>query len=225
MATLGDRADPAVDTISVDGVPVPAHPALRYFAFNKPRGVTTTLRDPHAEVPLSRFLPSGPRVFPVGRLDRESEGLVLLTNDGNLAYRLQHPSYGVEKEYLVEVDGELTRDAMRRLVQGIPLEDGMARAVRAELVQRVPRKSAASLVMNEGRKRELRRMLAALGYPVRRLVRTRLGPVRLGRLPAGRVRELTFDEVRKLYRVTRLDEASPRQRGPGRPRPKGDQSV
>jgi 23S rRNA pseudouridine2605 synthase len=212
LATLGDRVDPSRARITVDGVPVPAHPELRYLALNKPEGVTTTLRDPHAERTLTALLPPGPRVYPVGRLDRESEGLLLLTNDGELAHRLQHPRYGVEKEYLVEVSGVLPRSALRRLTGGIELEEGPARAVRTGPIQRGSRTSALSVVMLEGRKREIRRMFEAIGHPVTRLVRTRLGPIRLGRLPPGKVRPLSTDEVHDAYRITGLDRAQRRTR-------------
>lgn len=212
-ATLGERVDPRVSRVAVDGVPVPVHPELRYYAFNKPRGVTTTLRDPHARLTLASFLPPGPRVFPVGRLDRDSEGLLLLTNDGALAHRIQHPRYGVEKEYLVEVEGDLGRPVLGRLLRGVPLEDGEARAAAAAIVQRLPGRTSLRVVMREGRKREVRRMLQALGFPVKRLVRVRVGPVRLGRLPPGQVRPLEAGEVAALYRSTGLGRAEPRTRG------------
>ncbi len=200
-----------VDSITVDGVPVPAHPALRYFAFNKPRGVTSTMSDPHAARSLTEFLPEGPRVFPVGRLDRDSEGLLLLMNDGELANRLQHPRHGVEKEYLVEVDGVVSNDAVRRLTVGIQLQDGSARAARARVVQRRAARTALSIVMREGRKREVRRMLEALGHSVLRLVRVRIGPVLVRTLDPGEVRALTKEEVAGLYQVTGLSRAAPRR--------------
>jgi 23S rRNA pseudouridine2605 synthase len=203
--------NPLKDRITVDGVPVPAHPELRYFALNKPRGVTSTLRDPHAARPLTDLLPEGPRVFPVGRLDRDSEGLLLLTNDGELANRLQHPRYGVEKEYLVHVEGHLPRQALRRLTEGIQLEDGVAAALRAREVQRGEGKTALSIVMKEGRKREVRRMLESLGHPVRRLLRVRIGTVALHGLRPGRTRPLTQEEVADLYRVSGLTSAAPGQ--------------
>jgi 23S rRNA pseudouridine2605 synthase len=196
---LGDRADPRTAAIAVDGAPVPTDPTLRYFALHKPAGVTTTLRDRHAERSLAEYLPPGPRVFPVGRLDRPSEGLLLLTNDGRLAHRIQHPRYAVQKEYLAEVDGRATRQAALRLVRGIELDDGVAQAVRAAPVPGAGGRSAMRVVMVEGRKREVRRMLGALGLPVRRLVRTRIGPVTLGDLPEGSRRELTAQEVLALY--------------------------
>lgn len=208
VAVLGDRVDPASDRITVDGALIPANPELRYFAFNKPRGVTTTLRDPHAERPLTEFLPPGPRVFPVGRLDRDSEGLLLLMNDGELGRRLQHARFGVEKEYLVEVEGALTPAALRRLTQGVELEDGMARALKVHGLSRTGGRSSVFVVLGEGRKRQVRRMLDAVGFPVRRLVRVRIGPIRLARLAPGQVRPLETREVAELYTVTGLDRAT-----------------
>jgi 23S rRNA pseudouridine2605 synthase len=209
VARLGDRVDPLVDRITVDGTPVPAHPELRYFALNKPRGVTSTLRDSHATRSLADFLPEGPRVFPVGRLDRESEGLLLLTNDGELANRLQHPRFGVEKEYLVEAEGPVAHDDIRRLTKGVELDDGVARAIRAREIQRGAGKTAVALVMAEGRKREVRRMMEALGHRVRRLVRVRVGPVVIGNLSPGKIRTHTKEEVSGLYTVSGLARATP----------------
>jgi pseudouridine synthase len=200
VATMGDRVDPERDEVRVDGRKVSVHPGLRYYVLHKPRGVTTTMRDPHAERDLSGLLPRGPRVFPVGRLDRDTEGLLLLTNDGELAHRLTHPRFGVEKEYLAEVEGEVSARRLGRLERGVALEDGVARAVRARPAGGARRRSAVRVVMVEGRKREVRRMLDAVGLPVRRLVRVRVGRVRLGRLRPGELRELTPEEVRGLYR-------------------------
>jgi pseudouridine synthase len=204
VARLGDRVDPGRDELRVDGRRISIDPGLRYLALHKPRGVTTTMRDPHAERDLRRLLPSGPRVFPVGRLDRDTEGLLLLTNDGDLANRLAHPRHGVEKEYLAEVEGTPTGRQIGRLRRGVSLEDGIARAVEARAVGRTGGRGAVRLVLTEGRKREVRRMLEAVGLPVRRLVRTRVGPVRLGPLRAGELRELTPEEVRALYRAAGL---------------------
>jgi pseudouridine synthase len=204
VATLGDRLDPAHDAVRVDGHTVSVDPGLRYLALHKPRGVTTTLRDPHAERDLRRFLPKGPRVFPVGRLDRDTEGLLLLTNDGDLAHRLAHPRHGVDKEYLAEVVGTPTQRQLGRLRRGVTLEDGPARALEARAAGRTGGRGAVRLVLAEGRKREVRRMLDAVGLPVRRLVRTRVGPVRLGGLRPGEVRDLSPEEVRALYRVAGL---------------------
>jgi len=202
VAVLGDRVDPRRDHVFVDGVRVFANPSLRYLALHKPAGVTTTMGDRHARRTIAEFLPPGPRLFPVGRLDQESEGLLLLTNDGDLAHRIQHPRYGVEKEYLAEVRGTPRPATARRLVQGVRLTDGTARALSARVVATRAGRSAVRVVMVEGRHREVRRMLDAVGHPVTRLVRTRVGPVRLGTLKVGRTRQLTTDEVRGLHQAT-----------------------
>ena len=210
MATLGDRLDPAVDQVRVDGSKVNVNPELRTFALHKPRGVTTTMRDPHAERDLSGFLPKGVHVFPVGRLDRDTEGLLLLTNDGSLAHRLTHPRYAIEKEYLAEVGRPPSHRQLARLRRGVELDDGPARAVDARSAGGWGGKGGAAgrggvrLVMVEGRKREVRRMLDAVELPVRRLVRVRVGPIRLGRLRPGDVRELEPEETRALFRATGL---------------------
>jgi 23S rRNA pseudouridine2605 synthase len=201
-AELGDRLDPSRDRVEVDGVRVPLDPEFRYYALNKPQGVVTTARDPQRRTDIRAFLPSGERVFPVGRLDRDTEGLLLLTNDGELANRLMHPRYGVEKEYLAEVDGRPGRRALAKLVGGVRLDDGVARARSARAVAATGGRTAVRIVMTEGRKREVRRMLGALELPVRRLVRVRVGPIRLERLPPGEVRELEPEEVRALWEAT-----------------------
>lgn len=200
VATLGNRVDPSIDRVEVDGAQVPLDPGLRYYALNKPRGVVTTARDPQRRRDVSSYYPAGPRVFPVGRLDRDSEGLLLLTNDGELANRLTHPRFGAEKEYLAEVEGSASDRAVARLVRGVELDDGLAKAHSARRVGAARGRQAVKVVMAEGRKREVRRMLAAVGLTVRRLVRVRVGPVGLGRLRPGEVRPLTGTEVRGLYR-------------------------
>jgi 23S rRNA pseudouridine2605 synthase len=206
VASLGDRVDPSTDEVRVDGSRVNVDPELRTFALHKPRGVTTTMRDPHAERDLTRFLPKGVHVFPVGRLDRDTEGLLLLTNDGALAHRLTHPRYAIEKEYLAEVARPPSSRQLSRLRRGVQLDDGIARAVAARSAGGAAGRGGAGgrggvrLVMVEGRKREVRKMLDAVGLPVRRLVRVRVGPIRLGRLRPGDVRELEPEDVRSLYR-------------------------
>jgi 23S rRNA pseudouridine2605 synthase len=210
VATLGDRLDPAVDEVRVDGSKVNVDPELRTFALHKPRGVTTTMRDPHAERDLSGFLPKRVHVFPVGRLDRDTEGLLLLTNDGSLAHRLTHPRYAIEKEYLAEVGKPPSQRQLARLRRGVELDDGTARAVDARSAGGWGGKGGAAgrggvrLVMVEGRKREVRRMLDAVELPVRRLVRVRVGPIRLGKLRPGDIRELEPEDVRALYRAAGL---------------------
>jgi pseudouridine synthase len=210
VATLGDRLDPAFDEVRVDGSKVNVDPELRTFALHKPRGVTTTMRDPHAERDLTGFLPKGVHVFPVGRLDRDTEGLLLLTNDGSLAHRLTHPRYAIEKEYLAEVSKPPSSRQLSRLRRGVELDDGTAKAVDARSAGGASGRGGAGgrggvrLVMVEGRKREVRRMLDAVELPVRRLVRVRVGPIRLGKLGPGEVRELEPEDVRALYRAAGL---------------------
>jgi 23S rRNA pseudouridine2605 synthase len=196
VATLGDRADPAEDEVRVDGLHVNLDPNVKYYAIHKPAGVVTTMHDPQGRPDIRGYLPEdGPRVFPVGRLDRDTEGLLLLTNDGDLANALTHPSFGVEKEYLAEVEGVPTAKHIGRLRRGVELEDGQARAKSARVAGRSGDRGAVRLVMTEGRKREVRRLLTAVGLPVSRLVRVRVGAVRLGGLAPGERRELTHDEV------------------------------
>jgi 23S rRNA pseudouridine2605 synthase len=204
VATLGDRLDPTIDEVRVDDSKVNVDPELRTFALHKPRGVTTTMRDPHAERDLTGFLPKGVHVFPVGRLDRDTEGLLLLTNDGSLAHRLTHPRYAIEKEYLAEVGRPPSQRQLARLRRGVELDDGTARAVDARSAGGAGGRGGVRLVMIEGRKREVRRMLDAVELPVRRLVRVRVGPIRLGKLGPGEVRELEPEDVRALYRAAGL---------------------
>lgn len=202
VAILGERADPEQDDVEVDGLPVNLDPNVRYYALHKPTGVVTTMRDPQGREDVRGYLPpDGPRVFPVGRLDRDTEGLLLLTNDGELANALTHPRFGVEKEYLAEVDGVPTAKHLVRLRRGVELDDGDAHAKSARVAGQAGERGAIRLVMTEGRKREVRRLLAAVGLPVVRLVRVRVGPVRLGDLPPGERRELTHEEIVALRRV------------------------
>jgi pseudouridine synthase len=199
VATLGDKVDTARDVVTVDGVTLNLDPSMRYYALHKPAGVVTTMSDPQGREDLRGYLPAdGPRVFPVGRLDRDSEGLLVLTNDGELANRLLHPSFGVEKEYLAEVEGTPTDRQLNRVRRGVDLEDGPARAKAARSVAASGGRGAVRIVMAEGRKREVRRLLAAVGLPVTRLVRLRIGPVVLGAMAPGALRELEPDEVRGL---------------------------
>ncbi|CAN5711749.1 pseudouridine synthase [soil metagenome] len=199
VATLGDKVQVGVSSVQVDGVDANLDPDVRSYALHKPVGVVTTMRDPQGRPDITRYLPSeGPRVFPVGRLDRDSEGLLLLTNDGDLANRLMHPSHGVEKEYLAEVEGEPTAKQLALVRAGVELDDGPARAVRARIVASSKGRGAVRIVMSEGRKREVRRLLGAVGLPVTRLVRVRIGPIVLGGLQPGALRPLERDEVQAL---------------------------
>ena len=200
MATLGDRGDPSKDEVRVDGLEVNLDPNVKYFALHKPAGVVTTMHDPQGRPDIRAYLPAGgPRVFPVGRLDRDTEGLLLLMNDGDLANGLTHPRFGVE-EYLAEVEGLPTRNTSGCCdVAWNWTTVTQAQRTRGSPVVRAT--GAVRVVMTEGRKREVRRLLAAAGLPVVRLVRVRVGPVRLGALGPGERRELTLDEVVALRQV------------------------
>lgn len=194
-AQIGQRVDPRLDRVAVDGVPVPVAPDLVYYLLNKPAGVVTTSSDPQHRRTVLDLVPVTPRVFPVGRLDFDTEGLIVLTNDGELAHRLAHPSHGVAKEYLAEVEGSPGPGALRQLREGVELDDGTTSP--AVVGQVAP--SALRIVIHEGRNRQVRRMLDAVGHPVRRLVRTRIGPVTDTALRPGRWRALRLEEVRALY--------------------------
>ena len=195
-ARLGQRVDPDQDKVEVDGNPVGLRTDLVYYLLNKPSGVVTTASDPQGRPTVVDMVPGEPRVFPVGRLDADSEGLLLLTNDGGLTHRLTHPSFGVPKEYLAHVEGRPSRGALRRLRDGVELDDGAAQAVAVSL----PEPSVIRIVVHEGRNRLVRRMCEAVGHPVIRLVRTRIGPLADRSLPPGQWRVLKPSEVRKLER-------------------------
>ena len=197
VAVLGRRVDPETALIEVDGAPVGVRPDLVHYVLNKPAGVVTTADDPQGRPTVVGLVPNEPRVFPVGRLDVDTEGLLLLTNDGELAHRLTHPSYGVEKEYVAEVEGLPTRAVLRRLREGVELDDGPTAPARATLVD----PSVVRLTIHEGRNRQVRRMCEAVGHSVVRLVRTRIGPLADRSLAPGAWRELTGDEVRSLQRA------------------------
>jgi 23S rRNA pseudouridine2605 synthase len=196
VALLGRRVDPDVDTVAVDGVVIGIRPGLVHYLLNKPAGVVTTADDPQRRPTVVGLVPAEPRVFPVGRLDQDTEGLLLLTNDGDLAHRLTHPSFGVEKEYLAEVKGSPTRAGVRMLREGVDLEDGRTAPATASLVE----PNLLRLTIHEGRNRQVRRMCEAIGHPVVRLVRTRIGPLTDRSLRPGAWRPLTLEEVRALER-------------------------
>jgi 23S rRNA pseudouridine2605 synthase len=201
-AELGDRADPTTAVIHVDGERIVTDASRVYLAMNKPRGVVSTMDDERGRAALADYLPpSSQRVYHVGRLDADSEGLLLLTNDGDLANKLMHPAYGVKKTYLCQIGGPVPRGLGRQLRSGIELEDGPARADSFRVVDTSGRSALVELVVHEGRKHIVRRMLAEVGHPVSRLVRTAIGPVKLGDLRAGRTRRLTAVEVAGLFRL------------------------
>jgi 23S rRNA pseudouridine2605 synthase len=210
-AILGQRVDPDLDTIEVDRVVVAARPSTVCYLLNKPAGVVTTSDDPEGRRTVLDLVPSEPRVFPVGRLDAATEGLIVITNDGDLAQRLSHPSFGVEKEYLAEVKGVPSAGALRRLREGVELEDGPTSPAQVGVVG----PGVLRIVVHEGRNRLVRRMCETVGHPVRRLVRTRIGPVSDTQLRPGSWRVLTPKEIRDL------DVAAYRSRGP---KPRGSKS-
>jgi 23S rRNA pseudouridine2605 synthase len=197
VTELGSKVDPHLDEVSVDGRVVRLADGPSYFALNKPAGYVTTMKDPHGRPTVADLFPDGAPagLFPVGRLDQDTEGLLLLTTDGDLAHVLMHPRHHVEKEYLATVDGVPDEPDLRALRSGIALDDGMTAPAGAEVVGREGSGAVVRLTIREGRKRQVRRMLSALGHPVVRLRRVSFGPVELGSLPAGAVRALTDSEV------------------------------
>jgi len=196
-AQLGRRVDADTDAIEVDRVPIGTRAGQIYYLLNKPIGVVSTAADPDGRTTVVSLVPEEPRVFPVGRLDADTEGLILLTNDGDLTHRLTHPSFGVEKEYLVKVAGNPSRAAVRQLREGIELDDGLTAPAQASILAG----DLLRITIHEGRNRQIRRMCEAIGHPVERLVRQRIGPLRDRTLKPGSWRELTQDEVRNLERA------------------------
>jgi 23S rRNA pseudouridine2605 synthase len=202
---FGARVDPDHQVIRVDGKRIPAKPGLVYLAFNKPPKVLTAMSDPRGRTTVSDFLGDrSERLFHIGRLDYDTEGLMLLTNDGELAHRLAHPSFEVAKTYLADVTGPVPKDLGRRLATGVELDDGVASADRFRVVDRSGNRALVEITLHEGRKHIVRRMLAATGHPVSRLVRTDVGPIRLGNLKPGTSRELTTREIGELYAAVGL---------------------
>lgn len=201
VTELGTRVDPQRHEIRVDGEALP-QPKLVYFAVNKPPGVVSTSRDPAGRPRVIDLLPpNGPRVFSVGRLDISSEGLILVTNDGELANGLTHPRHGVEKIYQVQVAGQVERDVLAQLHRGMYLAEGFAQAKHVRIKSRRRRSTVLEMVLDEGRNREVRRLLARVGHKVQQLKRVAVGPVRLGDLPTGAVRPLTKKEIESLRRA------------------------
>ena len=216
----GVRVDPSLDVILLDGQPLSAPEPLRYFALHKPAGVLSAASDDRGRKTVTDFLPDDAgRCVPVGRLDLDSEGLLLLSNDGPLIDGLLHPRAGLQREYLAEVQGRVGDEALQRLFEGVELEDGLARG-KPKRSKRPGRPPAAGrpetswlrLILTEGRKHEVRRMCEAVGHPVERLIRVRFGPILLRDLEAGAIRPLTPHEVRRLRGVA---QAGLRPVGPG----------
>lgn len=195
---LGDRVDPEHDVLTLDGNPVPVSERLETHLLNKPVGVISTATDPRGRRTVVDLIDSERRLYPVGRLDADSEGLILVSNDGELTNRVTHPSFGITKTYLAEVEGTVIAGTIRRLTTGIELEDGPARSESARLVDSRPGKSLVELVMVEGRNREVRRMLDAVGHPVTRLVRTAIGGLADRDLEPGESRRLTASDIQRV---------------------------
>ena len=186
IAHIGQRVNRDKDDLSFDGVPLRVNPELVYYLLHKPKGVISTANDPQGRRTVNDLVPAEPRVYPVGRLDKDTEGLLLITNDGDLTYRLTHPSQGVEKEYLAEVSQKVSRGSLRRLREGIQLEDGLTSPARVSQIQ----DGIIKIVIHEGRNRQVRRMFQAIGHPVKRLIRTRIGNMVDLTLQSGQWRQL-----------------------------------
>jgi 23S rRNA pseudouridine2605 synthase len=205
VTELGVRINPQTQVVHVDGVRVNLDEDRVYLAFNKPKGVVTTMHDELGRISLEDYVGNREqRLFHVGRLDADTEGLLLLTNDGDLAHRLQHPAYGVLKTYVATIRGPVQRDVGKRLREGVELEDGPVSVDSFRIVDHQPGKAMVEVVLHEGRKHVVRRMLEAVGHPVLELVRTEVGPIRLADLKSGRTRRLNKAEIGALYQAAGL---------------------
>ena len=201
----GRRVNPDRDQIRVDGSRIPPPRRHMYLVLNKPRGVISTMDDPEGRTTLADYLPrTKERLFHVGRLDTETEGLIILTNDGEFAHRLAHPSYEVRKSYHVQVAGVMDNRSLKRLEKGVTLDDGPVKPDKVKLISRGQDRTLLQVSLHEGRNRIVRRMMDAVGHPVDRLARTAIGPVRLGNLPVGETRELSRDELGALLDMIRM---------------------
>lgn len=206
IITQGRRVDPEHDEIRVDGSRIPTARRHLYYVLNKPRGVVSTMDDPDGRPCLADLegVPHNERLFHVGRLDTETEGLILLTNDGEFGNRMSHPSYKVLKSYLAEVEGHVDDKVIRRLAKGLTLDDGPVKPDSVRLVQASETKSLVEVSLHEGRNRIVRRMMDSVAHPVRKLSRTAIGPVRVGRLGVGDMRPLSREELGKLFDIVDL---------------------
>jgi len=202
VAILGDRVDPELDLLTLDGAPVPVAEHLETHLLYKPVGVISTADDPQGRQTVVDLVPTAQRLYPVGRLDADSEGLILVSNDGELTNRVTHPRYGITKKYLAQVAGRPSRGALKQLTEGVELDDGPARAVSARLIDSQPDVALVELVMMEGRNREVRRMFETLGHEVTRLVRTAIGNIVDPDLKPGESRPLTPGEIQRLLETS-----------------------
>lgn len=201
VTELGTRINPDVDKVTVGGTPVQLDNSRVYLALNKPRGVVSSMADENGRPDLSQFVAGYDRVFNVGRLDSETTGLIIMTNDGELAHKLAHPKFGVTKTYVARVDGVVTPAIIHKLLSGFELEDGMIKADKAHVVDVQPGESLVEVVLHSGRNRIVRRMFEFVGHPVVGLVRRQFGPIQLGPLKEGRIRELSKIEVGALLKA------------------------
>lgn len=208
VASIGLRIDATTDVVEVDGVVLPLNPDLTTWLLYKPAGVVSTMDDPQDRPTVRSLVPASPVTNPVGRLDLHSEGLMLMTNDGDLALRVTHPRYGIEKVYHVMVDGPVSSSDLGRLVEGVELEDGTARAKRARIVDSSRGRTLVELTMTEGRKRELRRMFSAIGIDVQNLVRTSIAGIVDRTLEPGDYRAVTLSEIRSVYALSESGDVS-----------------
>ena len=201
----GVRVDPATAVIRVDGISVQTDVTKQYFVFNKPRGVISTMVDPEGRPSIATYLkPGQEHLFHVGRLDNETEGLLILTNDGDLAHRLQHPAHGVLKTYIAEIPGPVPKDLGKTLRAGVELDDGPVQVDSFRIVDSKPGKAIVEVILHEGRKHIVRRLLEHVGHPVISLVRTQVGPITLGSTKSGRWRPLSQREISDLYKAAGL---------------------
>jgi 23S rRNA pseudouridine2605 synthase len=199
VSRLGTKVDPRTAVIRVSGKRLPPLSDLVYLVLNKPTGVVSTMSDPEGRRTITDVVSHRPeRLFHVGRLDTDTSGLLLLTNDGDFAQRMAHPSYEVDKTYVAEVDGEVSKATVKQLLAGVTLDDGPVTVSQARVVTASRDKSIVELVIHEGRNRIVRRLLDHVGHPVRKLTRTAIGPVQLGSLKSGALRDLTLDELGEL---------------------------
>lgn len=205
VTELGTRIDPDTQSVYVDTLRISTSPQKIYLALNKPAGVVSTMKDPEGRKSLADYVGNrAERIFHVGRLDTDTEGLILLTNDGELSNRLAHPRYEIPKTYLAQVKGQLAKDASARLKAGIELDDGIVKVDEFRLVDSTPGRSVVELTLHSGRNRVVRRLLAAIGNPVERLVRTKFGPISLAEQRQGKIRPLRSDEVGELFEAVDL---------------------
>ena len=215
VTELGTRINPDVDKVTVSGTPIQLDNSRVYLALNKPYGVVSSMADENGRADLSQFVHGYDRVFNVGRLDAETTGLIIMTNDGDLAHKLAHPKFGVTKTYVARVEGVVTAPIIHKLLSGFELEDGPIKADKAHIVDVQPGESLVELVLHSGRNRIVRRMLEFVGHPVLGLVRRQFGPIQLGPLKEGRIRELSKIEVGALLKAAEGEGRTPRP-----PRPK-----